>query len=901
MSGQNFDDTINSIVCSGAADVSVAGCIFIDNSSGSVNVSASGAGTAITMEGCNFNCYDDETGIPSGTAAIVTTGASMKLESCAIQGAVLGIQCGSTGDTSSTFLNASGTVLTNCISDIQQNGSSTLQFFGGVFIPESTSINDPTNVSFAAFDDEAILTIGTNANVAHTIYESLNGQSPNEPILSYQPSYYGNQGTVYINRTTNNMFNGTQADGGNANYYVITNNRNQSSSLNLISDTGAIGSGSNVRGWSISKVGTSADLAFTYTNNDTSGQSAIGATTVMQLDGFNNQVDFPIATTSPLPTNTVAKLVWAGDTDLYRYDAGILKTDGNFAIGGLTSSGIVHNDASGNLSTSLIVNADISNSAGITDNKLATISTPGKVANSATTATSSNTPNTIVLRDASGNFSAGTITASLTGTASANVLKTGDTMTGNLNFADQTGVLFQDSTGDGNYVGLNAPAVVSSSYTLNLPGLAPTAGQVLQATSASTTTWATLGGSPAAAETYYVSKSGSDSNNGSFFTPFATVAHAVSVANTISSLTNPIVINVGPGEFTENNSGGPITITADGVSIIGSSNTGTIIIPSTLSNDLFKCTTANILFLTLGLNAVNLGSTASGINITAGTGQGGFQSLIISNFQTGISANGAGISTELIISSAVSLYNNTGVSVNNARAIIQACVILGGSGSTPENTAFTITGTSALVTMIGNSLRLLNTGASISNGGNTRILSTNFETTTTGIIATGASTTAIVGCNFIENISSSVNVFAYGASTGVTVEGCNFNGSNNGALSGGTPEGTAVKVSSGANLNLASCSIQNAALGMQCGDTGDTSSTVLNANGTVLTGCAIDIQQNASSTLQFFGGGFSPALTIINNPANVSFAAFDEQAILAVGTNSNMAHTVYEILNGANP
>src|SRR4029078_4471990 len=47
-------------------------------------------------------------------------------------------------------------------------------------------------------------------------------------------------------------------------------------------------------------------------------------------------------------------------------------------------------------------------------------------------ATSANTPSTIVARDASGNFSAGTITASLTGSASLNVLKAGDTMTGTL-------------------------------------------------------------------------------------------------------------------------------------------------------------------------------------------------------------------------------------------------------------------------------------------------------------------------------------------------------------------------------------------------------------------------------------------------------------------------------------
>ena len=64
-----------------------------------------------------------------------------------------------------------------------------------------------------------------------------------------------------------------------------------------------------------------------------------------------------------------------------------------------------------------IVNADISNSAAIADTKLATISTAGKVSNSATTATDTDIPFTIVARDASGNFSAGTITATLNGNA----------------------------------------------------------------------------------------------------------------------------------------------------------------------------------------------------------------------------------------------------------------------------------------------------------------------------------------------------------------------------------------------------------------------------------------------------------------------------------------------------
>jgi hypothetical protein len=79
-------------------------------------------------------------------------------------------------------------------------------------------------------------------------------------------------------------------------------------------------------------------------------------------------------------------------------------------------------------SSGVVVNSMIANGT-ITDAKLATISTAGKVSNSATTATNANTANAIVARDASGNFSAGTITATLNGNASTvttNANLTGD-------------------------------------------------------------------------------------------------------------------------------------------------------------------------------------------------------------------------------------------------------------------------------------------------------------------------------------------------------------------------------------------------------------------------------------------------------------------------------------------
>ena len=72
----------------------------------------------------------------------------------------------------------------------------------------------------------------------------------------------------------------------------------------------------------------------------------------------------------------------------------------------------------GKINDLAITNAKISESAAIVDTKLATISTAGKVSNSATTATDANTANAIVARDASGNFTAGTITGALSGNAS---------------------------------------------------------------------------------------------------------------------------------------------------------------------------------------------------------------------------------------------------------------------------------------------------------------------------------------------------------------------------------------------------------------------------------------------------------------------------------------------------
>ena len=113
-------------------------------------------------------------------------------------------------------------------------------------------------------------------------------------------------------------------------------------------------------------------------------------------------------------------------------------TSGNIVLGSsanvatstaVTGDVTISNTGVTAIATGVIVNADINASAAIADTKLGTISTALKVSNSATTATDANTASAIVARDASGNFTAGTITANLTGTASnvtTNANLTGD-------------------------------------------------------------------------------------------------------------------------------------------------------------------------------------------------------------------------------------------------------------------------------------------------------------------------------------------------------------------------------------------------------------------------------------------------------------------------------------------
>lgn len=158
---------------------------------------------------------------------------------------------------------------------------------------------------------------------------------------------------------------------------------------------------------------------------------------------------------------------------------GCLIKDGAAALANAVPSGTITNamvNASAAIAYSKlnlggsIVNADINASAAIADTKLATISTAGKVSNSATTATSANSANAIVARDASGKFNASSLSLStmdayLIGQSNAQSINSGSATAFTFS-SSPTVYLAQGITRSGGTFTLNTPGM----YTAQMSG-----------------------------------------------------------------------------------------------------------------------------------------------------------------------------------------------------------------------------------------------------------------------------------------------------------------------------------------------------------------------------------------------------------------------------------------------
>jgi hypothetical protein len=223
------------------------------------------------------------------------------------------------------------------------------------------------------------------------------------------------------------------------------------------------------------------------------------------------------------------------------------------------TSGILHNDVSGNVYSYLVVNNDISNNQ-ITLNKI-----------SSSTATINALPYTLVVRNSSaviqsniiGNLS-GVVTGELIGDVIGNLRGSviGD-VTGNLygsviggtqgpqgaqGFQGDIGA--QGPTGSGAQGEIGQQGAQGFQGEIGPQGAAGTGAQGAQgaegAQGAQGTTGTTTTG------VFYVSKNGSNSNNGNVLQPFLTIQYAISRAVALSSTTNQYTVYIAPGTYTEN-------------------------------------------------------------------------------------------------------------------------------------------------------------------------------------------------------------------------------------------------------------------------------------------------------------------------------------------------------------
>src|SRR5579863_7833495 len=851
VSGVSFRLNTFDIVQSGASHLALSACTFeLTTGLSDIDVQISGAGTMTEMVSCEFS-GSGLLGSPEGTSLVVTDNAIVNISGGITHNYATGIEIGAIGDSSSTNFSASGLVIENCTTDIIQQGSSTLNFNAGTASSSRININNATNVTLAFFDLDSnnSLSIGSTADQDTALIKAAI-TSGSTPQIDYKSSLYSTQ-AIGFNNPLSNPSSWYVISPDNAQFTAVTTDRTDSAGVRLVSDTGSpVGGTSALRGWDINKNSSSAELSFAYQNSDSSGQSIVPKYTVMQLDGFNNQLQLPTAGT---------QIIFDGDTNLYRSAANVLKTDDNFIVGTLTPNRVVTTDPVTN-----------------------------ELVSSATTNTELG-------------YLSGT-TSSIQTQLNNKVSKTGDSMTGALTMLTQNAIRLQDAVGI-NYVGLNAQNSIPASYTLSLPTTIPTTHQMLRANSTTPTNleWFTAGGSvtPTSSETIYVAKYGNDiTGDGSSNNPYATLSKAITVANTLATALNPIAIVIAAGIYTENNSAGPLTITATGISITGSATNSTLIMPSTPANNLL------LINNTVRISDIGFQSPlplATGISLSAGTFSV-FSNLRVANFLVGVSCSG-GSTSVYGFNNCLFAINGTALNINNCFVECNNCNILGATSiaSPAANTGISATGSNARFLINGGLCGELITGFNINNNAVANISGVTFRFNTFDIIQAGASNMTLSACSFeFTNTNSDIEIQISGAGTTAAIIGCEFNGNS----SSGIPQANCIEVSGNAVVNIASGSIHNYTTALQIGLSSDTASTQLAASGLTIHNCTTDIMQEGTATLNFNASTASSNKLSINDASNVKLAYFDlnNNNKLTIGTTANVnTGLITASIDGTNP
>ena len=375
---------------------------------------------------------------------------------------------------------------------------------------------------------------------------------------------------------------------------------------------------------------------------------------------------------------------------------------------------------------------------------------------------------------------------------------------------------------------------------------------------------------PPTSREIYVATYGNDvTGNGSYLNPYASLAEALTIANSIATTTNPVVIHIEPGTYTENNSAGPLTITANGISILGASQSGTFIIPSSLSFGLLSVATtttiSNITFQVSGVSSATCLSCTSGYFTT-------LSNVTIVNFQTGLYCEGS--NSTYILQNCIFKNNGTGLSINNTTVNGVECTIIGtcSTNEVPISTGITITGSTALLNLDSSSCTLCGNALSMSSSAQVFINAVNFQLNIFDILVTLGAQLSVSDSNFLTTFSSSdLKININGTGSFAEIIGCIFNGFS----SIGSVQGSALQVSGGAQAYINGGSIMNYTTALTDGISTDTSTTILTVDSLHIQNCTNDIVQNGTTSLDVMASNVSSSKITLNSTTNVYLSYYD--------------------------
>jgi hypothetical protein len=529
------------------------------------------------------------------------------------------------------------------------------------------------------------------------------------------------------------------------------------------------------------------------------------------------------------------------------------------------------------------LNGNVVSSAGSNNLIYTTVSGSGDVS----AASNFTTNNSVILADtASG--SKNIKQSSVLIDSSANVSAVNSLSTNGATIKNNGSLLLND-TSDAHSLTLKTASTMGANYTIKFPANLPTSYQEMRTTIADSSQleWITSYSSltPDVSRIIYVANTGNDTSGvGSQDNPYLTLAKAITIANGLSTATNPITIIIYPGIYTEANTSA-LNITALGITISGTSSSSSIIKPSVGSQPLISSGVAfqinNITLL------CSITSTSSAIYLYGTANNSVIQSVIIRGFSVGCNLLGSG--GIYLLRLCIFRDNLTAISAVDNRLVLMDCNIQGITSAASGNIGINLSGSSNKTIILSSSFSNCEYSLKLDTLAICGCTGSSFTANTYDIYCASGSKLYLSGVQIGQSLSSSdISITCRDTNSLVETSGCHFDGKN---ATSGAVEGTCFLVSLAGNLNIGTSEISCFTYGGLVGATGDTSSTIFNSYGSYFITNTTDIVQVAASTLKLNNTQATLSKLTINDFTNVYMTLIDlSTGILNIGS-GNVSNT----------